>query len=118
MNEGPAPRIADDLGTEDHVTELAGQAVGKLVPSVDRKRERVGCLVDAEMVVLQLTDLVRPDERQPELAGFDPLRGEHVLRDGDGRLDVQLGTAPVYDLDVDHLGYFLRCVPVSSACSL
>ena len=70
------------------------------------------------MLALERADLVRLDERQPELALLDPLAGKHYLGDGDRLADVQLSPTPVRDLDVDHPSYFRRCVPVSSACSL
>src|SRR2546423_654981 len=106
------------IGSNDDVVELARQARRELLAAIDREGERVRRLVDPEMVALQLANLLRANKRQSELALVDPLRSEHVLRKRNRTGDVQLGSASVHDLDVDHPLYFRRCVPVSSACSL
>ena len=90
---------------------------GSSSTTVDREREHVGRLVDAEVVALQRAHLVGPDERQPELAVVDALRTQHRASVLDRSALVDRDTAPVVDLDGDHGAYLLRAVPVSSACS-
>ena len=69
MDERLPPVRADDVRADDDVAELARQAVRQLVEAVEREGERVGRLVDAEVLALQRAALLRPDEREPELAG-------------------------------------------------
>ena len=116
VHERRPPLLADDLRAEDDVAERARHPVGQLVPPVDREGEHVGRLVDAEVVALQRAHLVGPGEREPELAVLDPLGGEDAPRQLDGGRLVDLGAAPVLDLDRD--GHRFRAVPVSSACCL
>ena len=78
MHERRAPRVADDLRAEDDVAELPRHAVRQLVAAVDREREHVRRLVDAEVLPLERPDLVGPDERDAELAPVDALGGEHA----------------------------------------
>src|SRR5829696_9367585 len=47
VHERPPPLLADDVGTEDDVAELARHRVGQRVTAVDREREDVRRLVDA-----------------------------------------------------------------------
>src|SRR5437667_3648000 len=104
MHERLPPGLTHDLRADDRVAQLAGQANGKLLAAVDRKREHVRCLVLAEMIVLQLPHLVRADEHQAEVARVDSLLREHLAREvSDGAL-LDLGSAAVCDLDRDHLG--------------
>src|SRR4051794_30170276 len=42
VHERPAPLVADDLGTQDDVTELARHAVRQRIAAVDRERQDVG----------------------------------------------------------------------------
>src|SRR5207342_1643251 len=66
---------------------------------------------------LQAPHLLRPDEVQAELTVLDTLLREHLSRQRDRRILLDLDSAPVLDLDRDHR-YRRRCVPVSSAWSL
>src|SRR5436305_2822602 len=118
MHERAAPGVADNVGTDDDVAELARKARRQVVAAVDRKRERIRRLVDAEMIALQCADLLGIDERQAELAFFDSLRFEHVTCERDRCVDVGFRGGSIDDLDVDHAHHLRRCVPVSSACSL
>src|SRR3954447_13291150 len=69
------------------------------------------------MLALQGAHLVRPDEREPEVALFDALGGEHGVRQLFGARLVDFDPASVLDLDRHHAAdHFRRCVPVSSAC--
>ena len=86
--------------------------------AVDRKGERVGLLVDAEMLALEVADLVAPDEREAELALVDPLLAKHVADQLRSGLEIERRGRTVRHLDLDHRRYFRRNVPVSSACSL
>src|SRR5579862_5906358 len=112
-----APARTDDLRTEHDIAQCARQTAGELFAPVDRKRQDVGRLVDAEMVALQRLHLFGTDEGKPELAVFDSLGAKHPP----GKLDrsrlVYLDPAPVCDLDREH-AQRLRSVPVSSACCL
>ena len=54
VHERRPPRVADDLRAEDDVAELARYARRQRLSAVDRKRERIGLLVHAEMVALEL----------------------------------------------------------------
>ena len=102
VRERRAPGVADDLRAEDDVAELAGNAGGERVAAVDREREHVGRLVDAQVLALQRAALVRADERDPELAVLDPLGCEHAAGVVGGGSGVDLEAAPVGDLDLDH----------------
>ena len=50
VDERPAPLLADDLRADDDVAERPRDAVRQLVEAVDREREHVGRLVDAEVL--------------------------------------------------------------------
>src|SRR4051794_9593483 len=115
VDERPVPVVSDDRGAEDDVAELAGNPVRQRVAAVDREREHVRGLVDAEVLALQLAHLVGADEGEPELAVLDPLRPQRAPRQLDGGLALDLVAGPVVHLDEDHRS---RAVPVSSACSL
>src|SRR5579864_5663037 len=115
MHDRRAPLRPDDLRADDDVAELPRHSRRKVVERVDRERERIGRLVDAEVLLLQGAALVRPDEDEPELARVDAFRCEHAPRELAGALLVDLDARAVVDLDVDHR--FLA-VPVSSECSL
>src|SRR6185312_12171967 len=115
MHERPAPLLPHDVGADDDVAELARHAVGQRGEPVDREGERVGRLVGAQVLALQVAALVGADEREPELASADSFSREHGLHEPDrGRL-VHFPARAVDHLDVDHL---LRWVPVCSACCL
>ncbi len=102
MHERRAPRLADDLRAHDDVPELARQPIRQLLARVDRERERVGLLVDAEVLALQVADLLRRDEREPELTVGHSLGLEHTAGELDGTVLVDAGAASVLDLDLDH----------------
>ena len=74
VHERRTPFLADDLRAHDDVAELPRQPVRQIVELVDRERERVGRLVDAEVLALEVTDLLRTDELKAELAVADSLR--------------------------------------------
>src|SRR6186997_2729256 len=117
VDERGAPRVADDLRAEDGVAELTWHASGELVPPVDREREHVRGLVHSEVIALQRTHLVRPDECEPEVSRVDALGRQNEARDLLGARLVDLGAASILDLDRHHAAdHFRRCVPVSSAC--
>src|SRR5204863_4498442 len=107
------PCVARDLGTHEDVTELARDSRRQLVAAVDRKREHVGRLVDAEMFALQATDLFRRHEGEAKLALLHSFRPEHAARQLDGTVLANVDAAAILDLDTDH--ELRRCVPVSSA---
>src|SRR5579872_2446391 len=111
VNERRAPLRPDDLRADDDVAELARQPVGQLVERIERKRERVGRLVDAEVLALQRLALLRADEREPELARVDAFGSEDAADQLDRAGLVDLHARPVLDLDLDHRR---RSVPVSS----
>ena len=119
MRQRRPPGVADHLRAEDDVAERARHSLRELVAPVDREREHVGRLVDPEVLALQRADLLRPDEREPELAVLDPLGAQHAAGELDGGPLVHLDTASVVDLDGQHghRDYLLRSVPVSSAWS-
>src|SRR5262245_9525705 len=118
MHERRTPRIAHDLWAEDHVAELPRKAVRRRRASVDRKREGVRLLVDAEVLAFQGADLLGSDERESELPLGDALGAEHLANQIGRSSNVELRSRPIRYLYFDHARYFRRCVPVSSACSL
>src|SRR2546423_1163249 len=65
VHERPAPLFPHDVRADDDVSELARHAVRQLAEPVDREGERVGRLVDAEVLALQCPALVGPDECEP-----------------------------------------------------
>src|SRR5262249_15610354 len=113
--ERAAPLCTHDLWADDDVAQLARHAVGNFTKPVDGEGERVGRLVDAEVLPLQRSALVRPDEGESQFTCGHPFSGEHRLREPDRRGLVDLSAGTVRDLDLDHR---LRCVPVCSACAL
>src|SRR6476646_6938927 len=118
MNERNSPGVADDLRADYDVAQLPRHSGRDRLAAVDRKGERVGLLVDAEMLALEVANLVAPDEREAELALVDPLLAEHVANQLRSGLEIERRGRTVRHLDLDHRGYFRRNVPVSSACSL
>ena len=102
VHERPPPLVADDLRADDDVAERPRDAFGQLVEAVDREREHVRRLVDAEVLGLERADLVGTDERDPELAVRHALGGERVTREGDRSACVHFDAAAVLDLDLDH----------------
>ena len=64
VDERPTPFVTDDLRAEDDVAQRPRHAVGQLVEAVDRERQDVGGLVDAEMLCLEGTDLRRRSRRR------------------------------------------------------
>jgi len=117
VHERCAPPLSDDLWTQDRVAELARDAGLQRLAAVDGERENVGRFVDAEMLVLQLPDLVGADEGEAELALLDALGGEHLPRELDRAELVDVLPASILDLDRHHGPHLRRSVPVSSACS-
>src|SRR5215471_21633241 len=111
VHERCLPLVAHDLRADDDVAELAGQLLGEIVARVERERERVGRLVDAEVLALQLATLVGANERESELALLESLGGEDASRELAGRVLVDVLTRPVVHLDLDQRR---RSVPVSS----
>jgi hypothetical protein len=102
VHERSAPLLSHNLRTDHDVAELARHAVRQRAEAVDREGERVGRLVDSEVIALQRAALVCPDEGEPELAFFNALSCEHRLRELDrGRL-VHVVAGAVDDLDSDH----------------
>ena len=101
MHERPAPRVADDLRTENDVPELTRHAGPELVPSVDREGKHVRRLVDPEVLALECPHLVRPDEREPEVALIDPFGRERRAADLGRGGGVDRRAASVLDLDGD-----------------
>ncbi len=115
MHERSLPGGADDLRADDHVAELPRQARRQLVERVEREGERVGGLVDAEVLALQRAALLRPDKEEAEIARVDALGFEHLPRKRDGTRLVHLGAGAIFDLHLDHRR---RSDPVSSECCL
>ena len=73
-------------------------------------------VVDPQMLPLQLANLVRPHEREPELAIVDPLGAQDAAGELDRRGLVDRHPASIVDLDREQdTDYLLRPVPVSSA---
>src|SRR3954471_17417153 len=102
VHERRVPGVADHRRTEDDVAELPRETGRQVVASVDRKRERVGRLVDTEVLAFERTALVRSDEREPDLALVDSFRGEDRANDRGRLVGVELGAASIEDLNVDH----------------
>jgi hypothetical protein len=102
VDERPAPVLADDLGAEDDVAERARLTRRQRLEPVDRERENVRRLVDAQVLALERLHLAGTHEGDPQLARGDPLPCEHLAREGDGARLVDDGGAPVRDLHVDH----------------
>ena len=102
VHERPPPLLTDDRGADDDVAERPRDAFRQLVEAVDREREHVGRLVDAEVLGLERADLVGADERDPQLGVRHALGGERVTREGDRSGGVHFDAAPVRDLDFDH----------------
>src|ERR1041385_7985478 len=90
VTERPPPRLADYLRTEHGVTELPRNAGIESVPAVDRKRKDVGDIVRSEVLALQRTHLLGPDEVEAELPILDALFGEDALCECDRRLLLDL----------------------------
>src|SRR6476660_9333960 len=118
MNEWASPGVTDDLGADDDVAQLSRHFGRDRLAAVDRKGERVRLLVDAEMLALEVADLVAPDEREAELASGDPLLAQHVADQLRSGLEIERPLLIIGHLDLDHRRYFRRNLPVSSACSL
>ena len=118
VDERLAPVLADDLGTDDDVTELARHARRQLLAAVDRKREHVGGLVDPEVLALQRPRLFAVHEREPELAVVDSFLLQHPKRELERprarSRRPRSGSRP----RLRPRGYLRRAVPVSSACDL
>jgi hypothetical protein len=53
------------------------------------------------MVALQRADLLRPDERETELAVGDALPREDATRELDGRVRVDVLPTPIFHFDLD-----------------
>jgi hypothetical protein len=80
VDERTAPVRSDHLRAQDDVAQRPGDSCGQLLPAVKRERKDVRRLVDAEMIALQVPHLVRPDERDAELAVRHTLAFEHLPR--------------------------------------
>ena len=115
VDERPLPLFSNDLRAHHDVAELARQPVGQIVERVERERERVGRLVDLEMLELERAALLGADEHEPEVTRLDSFTGEHLAGELDGAGLVDGDARPVLDLDLDHR---FRSVPVSSECFL
>ena len=118
MHERGAPGLAHDLGAQNDVAQLPRKPRRQDLPAVDRERERVRLLVDAEVVALQGTHLRGTDELKANFPFADPLRGQHSTDELLRGSEVELRARTVGNLDLHHHRYFRRWVPVSSACSL
>src|SRR4029079_17673221 len=116
VDERPAPLLADHLRAEDDVTERSRLPVRQRRRAVDRERQDVRRLVDAEVLPLECTHLGRADERDPELAVRHPFGRAHVAGERDRTFVVHGDAASVRDLDLEHQR--CRAEPVSSACRL
>src|SRR5438105_10550797 len=110
MHDRGPPLVPDDLRTHDDVPQLPRQPIREIVERVDRECERVGYLVDPQMLLLQRTTLLRRDEHEAELAGVDSFGGKDATRQLPGALLVDRDARAIVDLDLDHR---LRAVPVS-----
>src|SRR5512142_2390903 len=115
MDQRRAPLGADHVRADDDVAELARHASGQRGEPVDREGERIGRLVHTEMLLLEGPALLRPDEREPELARADAFACQHRARELDYGRFVHRGARTVDDFDLDQR---LRWVPVCSACRL
>src|SRR5215471_14089279 len=115
VHERSTPSVADDLWAHDDVAELPGQPLREFLEPVERKREGVGRLVDAEVLALEAPALLGTDEDEPHLSCLDSLCGEHAPHELAGAVAVDLDAGAVLDLDLDHRR---RAVPVSSVWSL
>ena len=109
VDEWGAPLLAHDLGADDDIAKLPRQSVRQRVTRVDRKCERVGRFVDAEVLRLQCTALVGADERDPQLARADSLAREHAPREIAHGGFVDVDARAVVDLDLDHLRRGSEC---------
>jgi hypothetical protein len=74
VHERSAPGVSHHLRAEHDVAELTRHSCGQFVAAVDRERKRIRLLVDAEMLALEVTDLLRIDELEADLAVADSLR--------------------------------------------
>ena len=117
VHERRPPGFAHDLRAEHRVAELARQPGRQLLAPVDREGQHVGRLVDAEVLAFERAHLLRADERDAQLALVDALGRKHAPRELDSALVSISRPLRLSTSTVDH-GYRLRCVPVSSACSL
>src|SRR5688572_15823360 len=115
VHERCAPGVTDDLRAEDDVPELARHAVREGLAAVDRKREHVRGLVDAQVLALQLAHALGRLEGDAEVAVVHPLVAQHPSAGFENGALVLGDAAAVGDLDPDHRR---RCVPVSSAWRL
>src|SRR5262249_16779986 len=108
VDERRTPCVADDLRAHDDVAELARQTLGQVVERVDRERQRVGRLVDPEMLLLERAALVRTDEYEAELTRVDALCGKHRPPELAPPLFVAGNAGPVVHPETDHLGGSVR----------
>jgi hypothetical protein len=102
VHEGPPPLGADELGAENDVAELARDALGELVPPVDRKREDIGGLVDPQVAVLELPHALGALEGHAEIALFHALGAQDTAAQLHDRDLLQRHAASVFELDADH----------------
>src|SRR5512133_3076297 len=117
VHERSTPGVSDHLRAEHDIAELTRNSRRQRVAAVDRERERICLLIDPEMLALEITNLVRADELQAELAVPDSLRLQNLADQVRRDLEVEDRAGTVRHLDLHHR-YFRRAVPVSSACSL
>src|SRR5262245_65850059 len=89
VHERALPLLADDRRAKHAVAQRPRFALGQRIAPVDRERQDVGCLVDAEVLPLEDANLARLDKRNAELAVRDALAGEDLTgeRDGGGGVD-------------------------------
>ena len=87
--------------------------------AVDREGERVGLLVDPEMVALQRADLLRRRRTAARARLLDALRARARARISSTAASTSSSRAVRFATSISTIAaYFRRCVPVSSACSL
>src|SRR5215208_3228278 len=104
VHERASPLVAGDVRAHDDITELPRQTLRERLATVEREREDVRGLVDAEVLALQRPALRRPDEGDAELTRSDTLLRKHAAGQLDGSALVDLAAAAVLDLDRDHRG--------------
>src|SRR5436190_17485185 len=108
MHERGAPGISNHRRAEHDVAELTRHSCQQLVAAVDRERERIRFLVDAEMLALEVADLLRIDELKAELASVDSVGLQDLADQIRSSLEVEILAGTVRHLDFHHRSYFRR----------
>ena len=98
MHERSAPRVADDLRADHDVSERTRHTLGDLLPPVEREREDIRRLVDAEVITLQRTDLLRAGEREAGLTPSIPSAPSTRRASSTAAASSTVGAAPILDL--------------------